>query len=247
MSGRPNNHSELDDYVRQQLEEHYGSDVVRSVSRTAPPSPPNKRFKKGFSFAVVACAAVFLTGAAMLAGVVIGGGLPTFGGGSTSSLPSEITSSQASSSAVESVSSAVASSAVESVSSAVASSAVENVSSAVASSAVENVSSAASSAVESVSSAASSPYENESELSTSSENDVESSNDNYSRIESYSLPDIPSEGSVVIESEDSAATPNESVTTGRRARAGIGIFLMIASLCSAAALYNLYNDKENIL
>ena len=62
------------------------------------------------------------------------------------------------------------------------------------------------------------------------------------------MPEISSEEGYVIESDpgnNSETNPYDNVTTGRRARAGIGIFLMIASLGCAAALFNLYSDTED--
>ena len=207
----------LDDYVRGQLEQHYGSEIVNNVSRTAPPTLPPRRRKSSFSFAIVMCAVVFLTGAAMFAGVLFSGAVPT--GGSTSS-PSV-------SGIIDDTSSQPASSAADDTSSQPASSAADDTSS-------ENVSS------------------NAGEFSTSNGNNVESqASDSYSRIESYTLPEIPSEpyiDSNIVQDDpnnNSNTNPNDNVTTGRRARAGVGIFLMIASLCSAVALYNLYSEKEN--
>ncbi len=219
----------LDDYVRGQLEQHYGSEIVNNVSRTAPPTLPPRRRKSSFSFAIVMCAVVFLTGAAMFAGVLFSGAVPT--GGSTSS-PSvsgiiDDTSSQPASSAADDTSSQPASSAADDTSSQPASSAADDTSS-------ENVSSS------------------QGEFLTSNGNNVESqASDSYSRIESYTLPEIPSEpyiDSNIVQDDpnnNSYTNPNDNVTTGRRARAGVGIFLMIASLCSAVALYNLYSEKEN--
>ncbi len=243
----------LDDYVRGQLEQHYGSEIVNNVSRTAPPTLPPRRRKSSFSFAIVMCAVVFLTGAAMFAGVLFSGAVPT--GGSTSS-PSvsgiiDDTSSQPASSAADDTSSQPASSAADDTSSQPASSAADDTSSQPASSAADDTSSQpASSAADDTSSE--NVSSNAGEFSTSNGNNVESqASDSYSRIESYTLPEIPSEpyiDSNIVQDDpnnNSYTNPNDNVTTGRRARAGVGIFLMIASLCSAVALYNLYSEKEN--
>ena len=267
----------LDDYVRGQLEQHYGSEIVNNVSRTAPPTLPPRRRKSSFSFAIVMCAVVFLTGAAMFAGVLFSGAVPT--GGSTSS-PSvsgiiDDTSSQPASSAADDTSSQPASSAADDTSSQPASSVSDDTSSQPASSAADNTSSqpassaandtssqpASSTADDTSSQPSSSAAEDTSsenvsssagEFSTSNGNNVENqASDSYSRIESYTLPEIPSEpyidGNIVQDdpNNNSYTNPNDNVTTGRRARAGVGIFLMIASLCSAVALYNLYSEKEN--
>ena len=255
----------LDDYVRGQLEQHYGSEIVNNVSRTAPPSLPPRRRKSSFSFAIVMCAVVFLTGAAMFAGVLFSGAVPT--GGSTSS-PSvsgiiDDTSSQPSSIAADNTSSQPASSAADDTSSQPASSATDDTSSQPASGTADDTSSqpASSTADDTSSQPSSSAAEDTSsenvsssagEFSTSNGNNVENqASDSYSRIESYTLPEIPSEpyidGNIVQDdpNNNSYTNPNDNVTTGRRARAGVGIFLMIASLCSAVALYNLYSEKEN--
>lgn len=230
MSGRKDDQSKLDEYVLGQLRQHYGSDVVEKMSRTAPPSPPPKKFKKGFSFAIVTCAVVFLTGAAMFAGVLFSGGIPTSEHGESSSA----VSSEAASSTSKSTSSTPVSSAVESSSSMPVSSAVESSSSTPVSSAEEY-------------SSENTSTENASLFSTSSSEDVENSAvADYSRIDSYSLPDTSSDG-YTIESDannNSETNPYDIVKTGRRARAGVGIFLMISSLCSAAALYNLYREED---
>ena len=267
----------LDDYVRGQLEQHYGSEIVNNVSRTAPPTLPPRRRKSSFSFAIVMCAVVFLTGAAMFAGVLFSGAVPTGGSTSspsvsgiiddTSSQPSSIaadnTSSQPASSAVDDTSSQPASSAADDTSSQPASSATDDTSSQPASGTADDTSSqpASSTADDTSSQPSSSAAEDTSsenvsssagEFSTSNGNNVENqASDSYSRIESYTLPEIPSEpyidGNIVQDdpNNNSYTNPNDNVTTGRRARAGVGIFLMIASLCSAVALYNLYSEKEN--
>ena len=279
----------LDDYVRGQLEQHYGSEIVNNVSRTAPPSLPPRRRKSSFSFAIVMCAVVFLTGAAMFAGVLFSGAVPTGGSTSspsvsgiiddTSSQPAssaaDDTSSQPASSAADDTSSQPASSAANDTSSQPASSAADDTSSQPASSATDDTSSqpasgtaddtssqpASSTADDTSSQPSSSAAEDTSsenvsssagEFSTSNGNNVENqASDSYSRIESYTLPEIPSEpyidGNIVQDdpNNNSYTNPNDNVTTGRRARAGVGIFLMIASLCSAVALYNLYSEKEN--
>ncbi len=267
----------LDDYVRGQLEQHYGSEIVNNVSRTAPPTLPPRRRKSSFSFAIVMCAVVFLTGAAMFAGVLFSGAVPT--GGSTSS-PSvsgiiDDTSSQPASSAADDTSSQPASSAADDTSSQPASSVSDDTSSQPASSAADNTSSQpassaandtssqpASSAADDTSSQPASSVSDDTssenvsssagKFLTSNGNNVESqASDSYSRIESYTLPEIPSEpyiDSNIVQDDpnnNSYTNPNDNVTTGRRARAGVGIFLMIASLCSAVALYNLYSEKEN--
>lgn len=253
MNGENDKRFDVDDYVSKQLESYYGKDVVNDVSRSAPPPPPAHKPHRALSFAVVACAAVFLTGALMLAGVIFSGSIPT------SSKPGVESSSPASSSASSNLSSLVSSAASTENSSAA--------SSAVSSQAGSMISSEASSAVSSVvsskaSAAVSSRAEEEnisedtsaaesSGFSTSSEENVESHTESFGEtssaaswhIESYVLPETDDSSVYVIETEDRAGE-NGSITTGKRVRAGIGIFLMLASLGCAAALYNIYTDEE---
>ncbi len=238
MSG--NADSDLDKYVAGRMEQYYGSDVVRAVSSSLPPPPPDKRPGKFRVLAASLCAAAFLTGAVMVTGVLFSSRVPI------SDIEGESVSSESASAESESVSSATASAASESVSSATASAASENVSSATASAASENVSSVtASAASENVSSVtASAASENVSSESVSSASEIVSSevtdtgsddNSGTERDHEYVLPDAAEQTYYIIESE--APSPNGSVTTGRSARAGVGVFLMLASLCGAAILY----------
>lgn len=218
-------HSNVDDYVSKQLESYYGKDVVSNVSRTAPPPPPPRRKSRLLSFGAVVCAVVFLTGALMVAGVFFAGGLPV-------SLTDS--GSDSASSAVPSVSESI------SAGSDSASSAVSSVSESI-SAGSESASSAVSSVSESIPAAASSKFSTSG--GESEENSESPQHSSRRRDDSHALPDIDESDTYIIETAEEPS-PNGSVTTGRRVRAGLGIFLMLASLASAAVLYNIYTEQE---
>ena len=236
-------HSNVDDYVSKQLESYYGKDVVSNVSRTAPPPPPPRRKSRLLSFGAVVCAVVFLTGALMVAGVFFAGGLP---------VSRTDSGSESASSAVSSVSESIsagsdsASSAVSSVSESIsaglesASSAVSSVSESI-SAGSESASSAVSSVSESIPAAASSKFSTSG--GESEENSESPQHSSRRRDDSHALPEIDESDTYIIETAEEPS-PNGSVTTGRRVRAGLGIFLMLASLASAAVLYNIYTEQE---
>lgn len=244
MDDRTNDRSELDEYVARQLEQHYGKEAVRSAAMSSPPPPP-KRKKQVFSAAAVLCAVAFITGALMLAGVLFTGGIPTKESPSDSSsnamssytAPSSAVSSQT---AETSLPESSADSEVNSTASSEISTSSEKL--------VEN-----SSAPESASQA-----EEQYNIGLSSRADIEERSENAPQDEANSrseksLPETVSgdsytEESYIIESDpnnNSETNPYDNVTTGRQTRAGVGVFLMLASLGCAAVLYNLYNDKEN--
>ena len=218
-------HSNVDDYVSKQLESYYGKDVVSNVSRTAPPPPPPRRKSRLLSFGAVICAVVFLTGALMVAGVFFAGGLP---------VSRTDSGSESASSAVPSVSESI------SAGSDSASSAVSSVSESI-SAGSESASSAVSSVSESIPAAASSKFSTSG--GESEENSESPQHSSRRRDDSHALPDIDESDTYIIETAEEPS-PNGSVTTGRRVRAGLGIFLMLASLASAAVLYNIYTEQE---
>ena len=76
---------------------------------------------------------------------------------------------------------------------------------------------------------------------------IESSDDNMrSRPEYYSLPEITEE-SADIPHREYTSSPNNTVTTGRRLRAGTGVVLIIMSFVSAVWLYKLRESEEEKL
>ena len=121
-----------------------------------------------------------------------------------------------------------------------ASSAVSSVSESI-SAGSESASSAVSSVSESIPAAASSKFSTSG--GESEENSESPQHSSRRRDDSHALPDIDESDTYIIETAEEPS-PNGSVTTGRRVRAGLGIFLMLASLASAAVLYNIYTEQE---
>lgn len=225
-----NNQKDLDKYVESQLEAYYGSEALDELRRSIPDSPPPKRTSRYSPFIAVICAAVFLTGAAMFTGAVFTGGFSR-----STSVSADISSILSISSKSEITSSAPEIFSSDSNSENSVSTLPEFFSS---DSDSENKES-------SVSENFSSSSDSENSVSSVSENFSSSSDiENISSHRgSFSLPETADEGGYVIPSEN-IVTPNNSVTTGIKARAGIGIFLMLSSLCCTAMLYNIYTDKE---
>ena len=60
------------------------------------------------------------------------------------------------------------------------------------------------------------------------------------------MPEITEE-SVDIPHREDTSSPNNTVTTGRRARAGTGVVLIIMSMLSAIWLYKLRGSEEQVL
>ncbi len=122
-----------------------------------------------------------------------------------------------------------------------ASSAVPSVSESI-SAGSDSASSAVSSVSESIPAAASSKFSTSG--GESEENSESPQHSSRRRDDSHALPDIDESDTYIIETAEEPS-PNGSVTTGRRVRAGLGIFLMLASLASAAVLYNIYTEQED--
>ena len=293
---------DLDEYVSKQLENYYGQDLVRSVSVSSPPLPPRK-LRRGFAFSVVMCTTVFLTGAAMLAGVLFTGGvgnadindsaaelLPQSSSAAPSTPESAKTKSDRSSMRessshllnvekhdLRSEKTAEETTKQENlpkITSSEKSSTDSEKTVSKESSKQENSSDITSSEKsspdsEKTVSKESSKQENSSDItsceksSTDSEKTVSeetSKQESLSEISrgeipedthrerSYSLPELSEQPGYIIVSDpnnNSETNPYDTVTTGRKARAGVGVFLMLASLASAFALYNSYYDEEN--
>ena len=122
-----------------------------------------------------------------------------------------------------------------------ASSAVPSVSESI-SAGSDSASSAVSSVSESIPAAASSKFSTSG--GESEENSESPQHSSRRRDDSHALPEIDESDTYIIETAEEPS-PNGSVTTGRRVRAGLGIFLMLASLASAAVLYNIYTEQED--
>ena len=232
----------LDRYVEEEMLKHYGRNVMyNSVQPQQPPSSYKRIHSKGFFFVMsIICAVLFLTGVGVLSGVIFSSGVPVNGTISSLSENSNVSSIIESSevSSKESVSSNPEVSSNESVSSKPEVSSNESVSSSSEVSSNESVSSKPE--VSSKENVSSNPE-------VSSMESIESSDDNMrSRPEYYSLPEITEE-SADIPHREYTSSPNNTVTTGRRLRAGTGVVLIIMSFVSAVWLYKLRESEEEKL
>ena len=255
MNGFNDEHNELDDYIMSQLERHYGKDTVKEAAKIAPPPPPKRR-KPLLSIAAIVCAVLFITGALIFGGVMLKGGMGNitlpFALGSSQNESSEA-SAPDTSSVISDNSSADSSS--ESVSSEEYTPGTPPVIYDPENDTGSETSSEESSFFEEKSSSEDGSSEemfpeDPSETISGNESEYIYPEDEYEsrRVDSHSLPSFEDDTEYIEESENNSETnPYDNVTTGRRAWAGIGIFLMIASLVSAVALYNLYTDKENTI
>ena len=208
----------LDRYVEEEMLKHYGRNVMyNSVQPQQPPSSYKRIHSKGF-FSVMSIICAVL----FLTGVGVLSGVIFSSGVPVNGTISSLSENSNVSSIIES--SEVSSK--ESVSSNPEVSSNESVSSKPEVSSKENVSS---------------------NPEVSSMESIESSDDNMrSRPEYYSLPEITEE-SADIPHREYTSSPNNTVTTGRRLRAGTGVVLIIMSFVSAVWLYKLRESEEEKL
>ena len=196
---------DLDSYVEKELLRHYGSNVMHNSVQPKMSSAPYKKIhgRGFFSLMSIVCAALFLTGVGVTAGVLFSSGVPV-NGTASESISSRIVQSMAviSSSKIVSGSTDISSSEIVSKSTDISSSEI-----------------------------------------------VSGSTDNIrSRPDYYSLPE-PSSVEIATgdATDDNAArNPNDTVTTGKKIRAGVGIVLILMSLVSAVWLYKLKESEDRL-
>ena len=208
---------DLDSYVEKELLRHYGSNVMHNSVQPKMSSAPYKKIhgRGFFSLMSIVCAALFLTGVGVTAGVLFSSGVPV-NGTASESVSSRIVQSMAviSSSKIVSGSTDISSSEIVSKSTDVSSSEIVS-----------------------------------SHTDVSSSEIVSSSTDNIrSRPDYYSLPE-PSSVEIATgdATDDNAArNPNDTVTTGKKIRAGMGNVLILMSLVSAVWLYKLKESEDRL-
>ena len=256
---------DLDSYVEKELLRHYGSNVMHNSVQPKMSSAPYKKIhgRGFFSLMSIVCAALFLTGVGVTAGVLFSSGVPV-NGTASESISSRIVQSMAviSSSKIVSGSTDISSSEIVSKSTDISSSEIVSKSTDISSSEIvsgstdisssEIVSSStdiSSSEIVSKSTDVSSSEIVSSHTDVSSSEIVSGSTDNIrSRPDYYSLPE-PSSVEIATgdATDDNAArNPNDTVTTGKKIRAGVGIVLILMSLVSAVWLYKLKESEDRL-
>ncbi len=255
-----NDYSEsLDSYVEQEMLKHYGRNVMHnSVQPGKSLAPYKKIHSKGFfSVMSIVCAVLFLAGAGVITSVLFSSGIPV--NGTVSEKPSsaavfsktEETSSQPTVSQPAVSQSAVSQSAVsQSTPSKTEETSSQSTESqpAVSQSTVSQ-SAVSQSAVSQSTESQSAPSKTEESSSEEVSSVAEDSSDNTrSRPEYYSLPEASATETATgeIPQMNGSGNPNDTVTTGRRIRAGAGIVLIVLSFASALWLYKLKESEEYI-
>ena len=249
--------SDLDEYVAREIMQYYGEDVINNINRLDTPSPKKKRISRYRSAIGVICSVMFLVGAMIFSGVVIASEMP-FAEKISSDYPAEtetsvssstdgITSVQSHSKTSDSTETSTASSHTESETSSAESSTdgTTSVKSHSESSDSTETSTASSHTESQTSSAESSTDGTAKEQSVPENTDTETDSRH-----GYSLPEIPEEGTVTEIQTDTnnneSTNPYDNVTTGKRIKAGIGIFLMVMSLTISFVLKKIGCDYENM-
>ena len=250
-----NDYSEsLDSYVEQEMLKHYGRNVMHnSVQPGKSLAPYKKIHSKGFfSVMSIVCAVLFLAGAGVITSVLFSSGIPV--NGTVSEKPSsaavfsktEETSSQPTVSQPAVSQSAVSQSAV---SQSTPSKTEETSSQSTESQPAVSQSTVSQSAVSQSTESQSAPSKTEESSSEEVSSVAEDSSDNTrSRPEYYSLPEASATETATgeIPQMNGSGNPNDTVTTGRRIRAGAGIVLIVLSFASALWLYKLKESEEYI-
>ena len=244
---------DLDSYVEKELLRHYGSNVMHNSVQPKMSSAPYKKIhgRGFFSLMSIVCAALFLTGVGVTAGVLFSSGVPV-NGTASESVSSRIVQSMAviSSSKIVSGSTDISSSEIVSKSTDISSSEIVSSSTDISSSEIVSGSTdISSSEIVSKSTDVSSSEIVSSHTDVSSSEIVSSSTDNIrSRPDYYSLPE-PSSVEIATgdATDDNAArNPNDTVTTGKKIRAGMGNVLILMSLVSAVWLYKLKESEDRL-
>ena len=234
----------LDEYVAGEVLKHYGKDAVYEVSVTNTEVPRPKRRGKLFSFLSIVCAVMFLTGVSVLSGVLFSGEVPIELGMNDNSDSQSIAESIVTIETDTHTDSSTAESDSYTDSSSTEGDTYTD------SSTTENDIHTYSSTTENDTHTYSSTTENDThtESNTAESDSYTDSNTGETdtlpdREHEYSLPET--ESGVIIEHSDNNSpetNPYDSVVTGRRIRAGVGISLTVLSLVMALVLSKLKED-----
>ena len=256
----------LDEYVAGEVLKHYGKDAVYEVSVTNTEVPRPKRRGKLFSFLSIVCAVMFLTGVSVLSGVLFSGEVPIDLGMNDNSDSQSIaesivtieTDTHTDISTAESDSYTYSSTAEGDTytdsstaeSDTHTDSNIAETDTHTDSSTAENDTHTDSSTAKGDTHTYSSTTENDThtESNTAESDSYTDSNTGETdtlpdREHEYSLPET--ESGVIIEHSDNNSpetNPYDSVVTGRRIRAGVGISLTVLSLVMALVLSKLKED-----
>lgn len=255
------NSDELDEYVAQEMLKHYGEGFVHDTRCTQPSPAPYKKIRgRGFlSVMSIICAVVFLTGVGVLSGVIFSSGVPVnstvsepasqsqfisdtastdtnvYGGTQSkeeSKLPeqhSQTNTDSQSSSKTESKPTGQQQNSSDTDSQA---------SSKAESKPTEQQHNHGDTDSQTSGTAGSKPTGNSVQGNPDEDNIVRS------RPDYYSLPDLPHESCDTPDIMHSAQlNPNNTVTTGRRVCAGVGIVLIVMSLAAAVWLNKLRENE----
>ncbi len=251
FDGKERNYpSDLNEYVSREIMEYYGEDIVHRAAREDSPALKRRKISRYRSTVGVVCSVMFLIGAMIFSGVVFTSGIPIVKR-ELSDSSAEIYSETADDPSVISERSTESDNADVTHSQKTSDSEKNTESENIITTDTEKTSDSEKNTESENIITTDTEKTSDSEKNTESENiittDTEtlSSSDEVtdifeSRPEYYSLPEIPDEGlmsEVPTDIDNNEFTnPNDNVTTGRRIRASIGIFLMIMSLVIAFLL-----------
>ena len=245
-----NDYSEsLDSYVEQEMLKHYGRNVMHnSVQPGKSPAPYKKIHSKGFfSVMSIVCAVLFLAGAGVIASVLFSSGIPVNGTVSEKPSSAAVFSKTEETSSQPTVSQSTMSQSTPRKTEETSSQSTES-QPAVSQSTVSQ-STVSQSAVSQSTESQSAPSKTEESSSEEVSSVAEDSSDNTrSRPEYYSLPEASATETATgeIPQMNGSGNSNDTVTTGRRIRAGAGIVLIVLSFASALWLYKLKESEEYI-
>ncbi len=267
-NSRPN----IEEYLSKEVEQYYGEDVIHQIEASSAPNvPAAKRRNRIISAMGICCAIMFLTGAAIVSGVIFTSGIPIFGGNvreQDSDLLFSDTATEVeffSDILIDSDTSTQAenfSNTSEATTDTASESDTSNQDD------TETASESDTSNQDDTDTASDNDTSNQYDTDTASESDIstqadlsavvsdemtEENNNNdtssETRIDYFSLPEYPDEGNLSEITTDfdnnSSTNPYDNVTTGRRIRAGIGSFLMLLSLVTAFVLNRIKHNMES--
>lgn len=261
-----NNRDDIEEYIAEQILSYYGEDLINSVASFPVPTPPpkiNSKFKHLYNVLSITCAVVFLTGIIVFAGVFFSSDLPDSSNmiSDTSSVTESEIQGQSSQSGITNTSSYTSrTSSYESENSDVNSQTSDSGSASSAVTSNESRSTSTEShygtASENENNITDNPQHNSSVIGSSdnftdsqnADGTISSETNSTKSHPTYSLPEIPDEGTVTSahtdEDNNSVTNPHDSVTTGKQLRASLGLILMAMSLAVTFVLNKLKIKKE---